>query len=228
MSERTNRAYKLDLIRREDCTAGMFPSLEPTDIRPFDLVAFGDIQSTKDNPEGMGVHFFIDDYRFERVWSNPEKYITRLADFGCVLTPDFSTYTDMPIPMQLWNVYRSRALGRIWQSLGLDVVPTLQWSTPDVSALSLAGLPSGGTVAVSTIGVRKDRDAMRAWVDGMRDALDRTQPTRILHYGPQILDDWGGAEVAYYVNPVIERFRLARERRKQLAAERQPQLEWSE
>jgi len=32
-----------------------------------------------------------------------------LAKYDCVLTPDFSTYTDMPTPMKLWNIYRSRA-----------------------------------------------------------------------------------------------------------------------
>ena len=26
-------------------------------------------------PEGKGVHFFINDYQFERVWNNPDRYI---------------------------------------------------------------------------------------------------------------------------------------------------------
>ena len=140
----------------------------------------------------------------------------------------FSLYADMPVPMQLWNVYRSRTLGRIWQSLGLTVVPTLQWSTPDVSTFSLAGLPSGGTVAVSTIGVRNDADATEMWRRGMQSALDVVQPSRVLHYGKPIFDGWGTAQVVYYTNPVIARFDAIKAERRALAQHRQPELEWSE
>ena len=61
-------------------------------------------------------HFCIDDYQiFERVWRNPQKCIDLLRKFDCVVCPDFSIYIDMPLPMKLWNLYKSRALGHWWQ-----------------------------------------------------------------------------------------------------------------
>ena len=44
-----------------------------------------------------GVHFFLDDYQFERVWNTPDKYLTYLSRYGCVLAPDFSLYIDFPL-----------------------------------------------------------------------------------------------------------------------------------
>lgn len=48
-----------------------------------------------DNPEGKAVHFFIDDYQFERVWNDPEKYLDKLSKYAVVASPDFSPYGDM-------------------------------------------------------------------------------------------------------------------------------------
>ncbi|MEI8083290.1 MAG: DUF4417 domain-containing protein, partial [Actinomycetes bacterium] len=35
--------------------------------------------------------FYEDDYRFNRLWNDPERYIRRLARFAGVVSPDFST-----------------------------------------------------------------------------------------------------------------------------------------
>lgn len=40
---------------------------------------------------------FVDDYQFERVWAHPERYIDKLSKYALVATPDFSTYSDMPL-----------------------------------------------------------------------------------------------------------------------------------
>jgi len=55
------------------------------------------------NPEGKAVHFFVDDYQFERLWRNPERYVDRLKKYACVLTPDFSPYADMPMATQKYS-----------------------------------------------------------------------------------------------------------------------------
>lgn len=43
-----------------------------------------------------GVHFFIDDYLFERCWNDPDRYAKLLSEFRAVLSPDFSLFTDYP------------------------------------------------------------------------------------------------------------------------------------
>lgn len=159
---------------------------------------------------GAACHFFIDDYQFERVWSRPTAYLDALRGFDCVLTPDFSLYMDMPDPMQRWNRYRSQALGLWWQREGLTVVPTLSWAQPGSYAFCFGGVPRHATVAVSTVGVKGDEAALSVWRDGMREAMRRLEPARVLLYGGDIGFDFGGCEVVEYANGVTERMRHGR------------------
>lgn len=203
---KTDRAYNLHLINRGGCGAGGFPELDPVDVRPDNLMGFNYAKSTAaDAKRGNGCHFFIDDYQFERVWTSPEKYLNVLKPFGCVLTPDFSLYMDMPAPMQAWNRYRSQALGRWWQDNGLTVVPTLSWAQPESYAFCFEGVPRHSTVATSTVGVKGDADALAVWADGMREAMRRVEPSRVLLYGGDVGFDFGDTEVVHYGNSVTER-----------------------
>ena len=43
------------------------------------------------------VHFFVDDYRFETVWSRPRKALEALAPYTTLLSPDFSLYRDLSL-----------------------------------------------------------------------------------------------------------------------------------
>lgn len=70
-----------------------------------DYVSFNCAKSTKSKKDKC-VHFFIDDYQFERVWRSPLQYIDLLSEFHSVMTPDFSLYTDYPKAIQIYNHYR--------------------------------------------------------------------------------------------------------------------------
>lgn len=194
---RTDKAYNLHLVGDEHCDPDTrMPILEP--VFPDQLQATT-LQSYLDPPQKNRVaHFFLDDYRFERVWNSPEKYLEKLADFGAVTTPDFSLYVDMPAPMQLWNVYRSRALGNWWQSQGLTVIPTLQWATPSTYGFALEGLPEGGVYAVSTVGVVRDKAQSHLFRMGLEEALSITKPSMVLAYGAKVDNlNWGNTKVVW-------------------------------
>jgi len=97
--ERTFNAVNLldvDLER----TAGKYqlPTLSAENHVPKDLISFNYVLNTDEFEKG--VHFYIDDYQFERVWNDPHGYVQRLSEFDCVLTPDFSLYTEMPLAMR--------------------------------------------------------------------------------------------------------------------------------
>jgi hypothetical protein len=202
MADRTNRGYNLHLCDADDC-AGGWPRLAACGSIPSSLLGFNYVKSAT-APTG-GVHFFVDDYQFERLWREPERYTPLLADFECLLTPDFSLYTDMPEPMQRWNVYRSRALGNYWQLLGLNVIPTLQWSDAASLRWCFEGLPTGGTVAVSTVGVRTNTEASLLWLGGMAVAAAALRPSHILHYGAPLAGAAFECPVTYYRNDVTDR-----------------------
>lgn len=127
-------------------------------------------------------HFFLDDYRFERVWNRPSIYVPRLSQFPVVLTPDFSLYLDWPFSVNLWNVYRSRWLGRYWQEHGITVVPTVGWAGESSFSFCFQGIPLGSTVAISPPDVRSS-DVLYKFVAGYREMLRQVRPAAVWSYG---------------------------------------------
>lgn len=129
------------------------------------------------------VHFFLDDYRFETVWSKPERGLSRCHSVGAALTPDFSLWTDMPLVMQLWQVYRSRWCGAWLLTHGVQVIPTISWSTEQSYPFCFAGVEPGSVVAVSTVGTRRDPEARVLFAAGFTEMIRRLQPSTVLVYG---------------------------------------------
>lgn len=158
-----------------------------TDV-PTRLIAYNDRHRVENPAPGDGVHFFLDDYRFETMWTKPQRGLSRVMRVGVSLTPDFSLWREMPLAMQLWQVYRSRWCGAWMASNGVTVIPTLSWSTPDSYEFAFAGVEFGGTVAVSSVGIRGD-EATRGYLDGMEEMLERTRPKTVVVYGRSLGED---------------------------------------
>lgn len=98
-------------------------------------------------------------------------------------TPDFSTYTDFPKAIQIYNHYRKHWLGAYWQQHGVYVIPTISWSDKESFSWCFDGEPVGGVVAVSSVGTQVNRDASELFIAGYREMLDRLQPSQIIMYG---------------------------------------------
>lgn len=135
---------------------------------------------TERQPQNKGVHFFLDDYQFERVWTYPEKYGEILKRFKFVLTPDFSLYRNYPKIMQMFNHYRKQWCGCFFQSLGIDVIATACWSDEDSFEWCFDGMPQGTAVALSSVGTQMNKRAKRLFLAGyekMKEKLHRKAHT---------------------------------------------------
>lgn len=67
-----------------------FPQLEPTVFRgQCEFIPFNYASKTTGRAQ-KGVHFFLDDYQFNRLWTNINRYTDMLSQFRYVMTPDFS------------------------------------------------------------------------------------------------------------------------------------------
>lgn len=143
------------------------------------------------HPENIGVHFFLHDYQFERVWKYPDRYTDVLGKFKFVLSPDFSPYADSPKAIQIFNVYRNRWCGRYWQDKGLTVIPTFTIGSPEMFNLFCAGIPKNSTIAVSTMGEGRwgGYKGLRAWWGAMLYTLE---PETILLYGKDLSKELDG------------------------------------
>ena len=205
--ERTYDAYNLEAVDYDTLTRNFWqmPIIKNNGFIPDDLIGFN-YAKTSENKK-CGIHFYVDDYQFERVWNKPEDYTDILFDYDCILSPDFSLYTDMPMPMKIWNVYRSRFIGNYYQSKGINVIPTLSWAEPETFKFCFEGIPEGSIVSVSTIGVKENKDALKIWRDGMRAAIDKIKPSTVLVYGGKLDFDYGNIDVRYFNNKVTERWK---------------------
>ena len=171
-AERTGNAYNLSEYDEYN-TAGYYqmPVLEPCNYIPADIIGFNYALTSKN--KDCGIHFYIDDYQFERIWAQPQLYLEKLSEYQCIFTPDFSLYTDMPIAMKIWNTYRSRLIGQIAQRMGMLVIPTVSWCEEATFDFCFDGLPVGATLSISTIGVKKEDYNFNLWKAGVDEMIKR-------------------------------------------------------
>lgn len=160
------------------------PIIKPEAWEPCDLIPFNVATSYKKDRTQVGVHFFIDDYQFERVWNCLSRYSEMLSTYKCCLSPDYSIYTDFPMAMQIYNHYRKCYVGAFLQDLGVKVYPTIGWSDERSYEWCFDGQPEGATVCVSGVGNQKRASASKLFRKGYDAMLERLHPETILFYGP--------------------------------------------
>lgn len=205
--QRTEKIYHLQAFDAERA-AGFYelPVLHRCGVIPERLIGFHEAMGRRKDC-GAGVHFYLDDYQFERFWRRPDTYIPILARFQCVLTPDFSLYMDMPMAMKIWNVYRSRLLGQMMQDAGLAVIPSITWAEEETFSFCFDGIEPGGAVSVSSVGVKKSRGALTLWRAGFEEAVRRLTPSCVVLYGEDVQDIPYDGKIVNIRNSVTERLR---------------------
>ncbi|MBZ4030222.1 DUF4417 domain-containing protein [Ligilactobacillus salivarius] len=185
MNQETIKKYNLDLYDKTEISGKYdIPKIYSVEYMPDDLLGFNYVTNTTD--KSIGVHFFLDDYQIERVWNRPEFYINKLKDFDCVLTPDFSLYSDMPKSMMIWNTYRSRLIGQLMQKAGIIVIPTVSWADETTFDFCFDGLPQESTLVISTIGVKQNQSKYKVWQSGVNEMIKRCRPKKLMIYGGKV------------------------------------------
>lgn len=135
------------------------------------------------NPEEKGLHFFIDDYQFNRIWTHINQYVDMLCKFKWVMSPDFSTYTDFPLAIQIYNHYRKHWVGKYLQERGLNVIPTISWGNHETFKWCFDGEPMHSTVAISSVGTQKNKESKELFLSGYRKMVEVLEPETIIFYG---------------------------------------------
>ena len=157
------------------------PILEATNALPTKLTPFS--QAINSKSYDSWVHFYEDDFKFERIWNNPKRYLKVLSKFEGVITPDFSVYRDMPEIMQEWNIYRSRAFGYALQRQGTKVIINIRSGDSRTYGTSCLGVPKHASFAVGTHGVMKNKEDRFYFMEGLDYAVNKLKPKTIVVYG---------------------------------------------
>lgn len=161
------------------------PCIRGTQEVPQGLIPFSEAMNPKCHDYHCHVMFYEDDFRFERIWSQPERYAERLKKFAGAVSPDFSTCTDFPGALKVWNTYRDRAVG-FWMQhhLGLDVIANVRVEEL-TRGWALDGLPHGSLIGVGARACVKDVEDRKLFCQGLRIACDELQPSGLVWYGSE-------------------------------------------
>ena len=158
-----------------------FPVLFPTHQIPNSLIAFSKALSSHDY--NQWVHFYENDISFERLWRNPLKYLPLLKKFNGVILPDFSLYRDMPLTMQIWNIYRSRAIGCWLQREGINIIVNIRYGDERTYSVCCDGVSENCVISIGTHGIMRRSVDRQYLFQGLDTVIAILHPSDIIIYG---------------------------------------------
>lgn len=161
-----------------------FPNVPciPDKIDPCKWIDFDVCSSCCSDRNNTAVHCFCDDYKLERMWTDPARYAAMLSQFKYVLMPDFSLYYDFPRALQIYNKYRSHWLAAYFTLSDICVIPNISASTPDNYNWSFLGLPKHSVVAFSDIGCRRNKEDFKLLMQSYDTMIKLLEPVQILYF----------------------------------------------
>lgn len=177
--EKTRRKQKL--VRNEFKGDGKYgiPLIkkQAIDLDKIKLWNFTKTKLNDDENTDKTIHFFTYDWMFESVYEKPEKAMEKLDQYYALLTPEFSTYKDMPLARQLDSVFKNRWCGAYWQKQGMRVIPTISWGSIPCMEFCFDGVEKGSVVAVSTY-TREDNK--KGFMLGYNKMMEIISPSAII------------------------------------------------
>lgn len=178
------RKRKQKLVRNEFKGVGKYgmPLIKKQDIDldKIELLAFTKTKHNDEENQNKTIHFFTYDWNFESVYDKPEESLEKLDQYYALLTPEFSTYKDMPLARQIDSVFKNRWCGAFWQKQGMKVIPTVSWGSIPCLEFCFDGIEKGSVVAVSTY-TREDNKA--GFMLGYNKMIEIIEPSAVICYG---------------------------------------------
>jgi hypothetical protein len=176
--------YKITGQNIENMYRRIFPSRNPYDIPEMDpcnkrmdnikWYSFNEREKITDH-KNSAVHFFIEDYQFNAIWTYPDRYVHMLKRLRAVTTPDFSVYTDMPEALKIYPAYRKQWIGKYWQEKGINVISSMSWPVGHIKGYTFAGIPAHTIIATSFVG-EFDEDVA---IEEFKESLKYIKPSQL-------------------------------------------------
>lgn len=138
--------------------------------------------SIQDKTGAKGLHFYEHDYKFERVWNNPKKYLSVFERFEFIIMTDFSLYYDFPVALQIYNKFRNHWLCAYFSTLGINMIPNIRLSNSDNYDWSFMGYPKNSVVAFSDTGAIRDKLSRVVMIETYDEMIKRLSPIQVLYF----------------------------------------------
>ena len=225
--EKDKLMKKLKLVRNEFKGVGKYgmPLIkrQNIDLDKIELLAFTKTKHNDEENQNKTIHFFTYDWNFQSVYEKPEESLEKLDQYYALLTPEFSTYKDMPLARQIDSVFKSRWCGAFWQKQGMIVIPTISWGSIPCLEFCFDGIEKGSVVAVSTYTREDNRDDFML---GYNKMLEIIEPSAIICYGTPFPEMKGKIKAIYPFNKeeLIKKMGFVEFTKRYLAGELYPEI----
>ena len=90
-------AYDMPLIRKQEI-----------DVEKIQLLCYADARNGDEKNKDKTIHFFTYDWKFGKVYDNPDEELEKLGQYYALFSPDFSVFTNMPLALQIESVFKNR------------------------------------------------------------------------------------------------------------------------
>ena len=154
----------------------------PDNLVPFSKMAKADHNS-------FAVCEYENDTEFKDLLVNPNEYIKTIKKYQGFIAPDCSVYRDMPLAVQITNIYRSRAIGYYFQKHGIYVIPCVRWGDERTyttkflpERVAFSGIELHSIVSVGSYGQIKDKVNRYFFEAGMDAMMETLEPNCVLVY----------------------------------------------
>ena len=182
--EELKKAKKRRVTRNEFVTAGKYnlPIIrnQNIDLSTIELLNICRVKIGDKSNNYRTVHFFTYDWLFDNAYDKPQDLFNKLEQYYALLSPDFSMFTSMPLALQIESTFKNRWCGAYWQTLGMKVIPTVQWSDERSFEFCFDGIEVGSVVAVGTNYIKYNKDRYMA---GYNKMLEVIKPSAIICFG---------------------------------------------
>lgn len=113
-----------------------------------------------------------------------DKFRERFKNVKYIIGPDYSVYGDFPVPLQMFNVYRSRlCIAWLKANTNAIIIPNIRRTFNFSYEFSFDGIMKGSNIAISILGQIKDKENKKMFLDGFKEAIERIKPKIIVVYG---------------------------------------------
>lgn len=121
--------------------------------------------------------------------AHPNEYVEILKQYEGFISPDCSIYRDMPLSLQITNIYRNRAIGYCFQKHGVYVIPCVRWGDDRTyttkflpEKIAFLGIEKHSIVSVGSYGQLKNRVNRYYFEAGMDSMMEELEPEIVLVY----------------------------------------------
>jgi hypothetical protein len=129
--------------------------------------------------------FYVDDYKFNRIWDNPEMVINS----NCTVCAEvnYSDCSQDPLALILWNTYKKRWLACLWQSRGIRIMVDM-CANEQFMKENLIGVPKGWR-AFASRGWNRNVDGLLAQYEAACEIAGDRAPLFLVYGGGQLVKD---------------------------------------